>query len=375
VTPLRILYVADRFRPYIGGIEVIAARLLPELTARGHEIAVATLRGRLPLSAEEYFGDIAVHRFLLDDLPAARQLDMIAAARARFRALLRTFSPHVIHLNGLPSLFFTLVMAGQMDTGSRILWSLHSELAPSRMAIPPSTLQALERAAWVAACSEAVLDEARQIVPSIRARSSILPGVLLRPMVIPSPLSFDPPTLLGMARLVPQKGMDLLIDAFAVLRTRFPDARLVVAGDGEARADLERQAARLSVADSTTFTGWVTPDGIWPLIDAATLVVIPSREEGFGMTALEAAVMARPVVAAAVGGLPEALDYGAHGVLVPPEHVDALAGAIASLLEHPDRARALGEHARVHTQDRFAPAVVAGTYESLYARVATQRYT
>src|SRR5690606_22637136 len=120
---------------------------------------------------------------------------------------------------------------------------------------------------------------------------------------------------------------------------------------------------------------WVAPDGVWPLMNAATLVVIPSREEGFGMTALEAAVMARPVVAAAVGGLPEALAHGAHGLLVPPERVDALADAISTLLEHPDRARALGEHARLHTQDRFDPAVVADAYESLYARFMTQRYT
>jgi glycosyltransferase involved in cell wall biosynthesis len=144
----------------------------------------------------------------------------------------------------------------------------------------------------------------------------------------------------------------------------------VIAGDGPARWDLERQVAALGLTAHVMFTGWVAAQAVWTLLNTATVVVMPSREEGYGMTAIEAAVMGRPVVGAAVGGLPEALAYGEHGHLVPPDDTSALASAVEWLIEHPDRARALGARGRANVMNR-TPDTLLDAYDTLYAAVAS----
>ena len=149
--------------------------------------------------------------------------------------------------------------------------------------------------------------------------------------VVPMPLprwcleaATPPPTfgpLLGVGRLVPEKGFDLLVRAAALT-----GQAAVIVGDGPERPALEALAASLRA--DVAFVGEVPPDALAHLYRSARVVVVPSRREGFGMVAAEAAAMGRAVVGSAVGGIPEVIAGGVSGIVVRPDDLDALVDGI-----------------------------------------------
>jgi len=153
-------------------------------------------------------------------------------------------------------------------------------------------------------------------------------------VVAPMPLGADrvpAPTLppaggpvLAVGRLVPEKGFDVLVRAAA--RAAVP---VVIVGDGDRRDALE--ALAVSTGARVEFTGALAPAELAARYRQARAVAVPSRREGFGIVAAEAAAAGRAVIASAVGGLPDIVRPGVNGVLVPPGDVDALARAIADL--------------------------------------------
>ena len=166
------------------------------------------------------------------------------------------------------------------------------------------------------------------------------------------------------------KGFDVALDAVAMLLDRFPQLRLTIAGDGPARAGLEQQALTLGISKAVRFAGWVDPEKIPELMNKASIVVMPSRwQEPFGLVALEAALMARPVVASHVGGLPEVVVHGKTGLLVESENPVTLSKGIAHLLENPTIARKMGEEGRSHAQEDFGWERYVGAYDVLYRRL------
>jgi glycosyltransferase involved in cell wall biosynthesis len=178
--------------------------------------------------------------------------------------------------------------------------------------------------------------------------------------------------VLGIGRLSPEKGFDVLLRAFARVREARPDARLVLAGRGLEEGALTALAGELGVADAVEFRGWVRSDDVPALIDRASVVAVPSREEGFGMTALEAALRARPVVASRTGGLPEVVEDGVTGVLVAPEEDGELAVAIGELIGDRERAARLGLAARERAQRLFSSDRLLDEHAELYRRLAAQ---
>ncbi len=161
------------------------------------------------------------------------------------------------------------------------------------------------------------------------------------------------PVALFAGRLVPVKGVDRLLRALA----RAPGTpRLLVAGDGPERPRLSGLAQDLGLSDRVEFLGWLSPAEIGAALERASVVAIPSIwPEPFGIIGLEAMAQARPVVAFDVGGIGEWLRHGETGLLVPPDDVGALAGALAAVLGEPERARRMGDAGRETVQERFAP--------------------
>ncbi|MBI3119664.1 MAG: glycosyltransferase family 4 protein, partial [Candidatus Hydrogenedentes bacterium] len=165
---------------------------------------------------------------------------------------------------------------------------------------------------------------------------------------------------------------DVAVAAFAQVVKEFPEARLMLAGDGLVRPALEAQAAALGIAASVDFKGWVPPEQVPALIDRSSIVLMPSRyEEPFGLVAVQAGQMARPLVASRAGGIPEIVKDGETGLLVPPEDVSALAEAILGLLCDPEQAARLGRAARKHVEAAFELERVATAYETLYRHVCS----
>src|SRR5206468_1955931 len=133
-----------------------------------------------------------------------------------------------------------------------------------------------------------------------------------------------------------------LIEAAAQLKPRYPDLKVVLAGDGFERPELIQLAENLGIASDVTFLGWVANSELPPYYRAAAVSVIPSLEEGFGIPAAEAMGCETAVVASDAGGLPEVVQHGVTGLVVPRGDSAALAEAIGALLSDPDRRAAMG---------------------------------
>jgi glycosyltransferase involved in cell wall biosynthesis len=169
---------------------------------------------------------------------------------------------------------------------------------------------------------------------------------------------------LGMGRLHPNKGFDVLIEALAHL----PEVVVAIAGEGEERAALAALAARRGVAGRVRFLGWRDDQGA--LLAACDLFVCPSRHEPLGNVVLEAWSAARPVVAAAAVGPSELIEHGVTGLLVPVDDARALADAIAALREERLRARALAEAGRAAFRREHAEAPVLARWRAFLAEMA-----
>jgi glycosyltransferase involved in cell wall biosynthesis len=179
-------------------------------------------------------------------------------------------------------------------------------------------------------------------------------------------LGLDPDAFIvvGLGRLVPIKGFDLLARALPALIAQIPSARVLLVGDGAERAHLGAIAASMGVAERLRMTGETTD--VASYLAAADVVAVPSRNEGMGRVIVEAMALGLPVVATTVGGIPDVVTDGECGRLVEPEDTDALAAALIELGRDPALRRKLGE-AAVRRAEAFSTAVASEKLLALYA--------
>jgi glycosyltransferase involved in cell wall biosynthesis len=160
--------------------------------------------------------------------------------------------------------------------------------------------------------------------------------------------------LLGVGNLEPLKGFDRLIRAVGQLRARGYQLRLDLVGGGPQEQELRALAAELGLGDAVTFHGWLSSDRVMELMREVTMLVHPSiRPDAMPTVVKEAMAAGTPVVASDLAGIPEMLDGGRCGLLVPPGDVDGLVTAIATLLADPDRRRRLGMDGRRRVEAMF----------------------
>jgi glycogen(starch) synthase len=174
------------------------------------------------------------------------------------------------------------------------------------------------------------------------------------------------PRVLFVGRMVRQKGVHVLAEAAARLRT--PGAQMVFVGDGPERARVERDAERLGLADRVHVTGFVPHDQVPGFLAHADLLVLPSLYEELGTVLVEAMHAGIPAVASRTGGIPEVVQDGVTGLLVEPGDPGALARAIDTVLANPALAASMGANARARA-GAYDLGVVADEIHRLYARV------
>jgi len=164
-------------------------------------------------------------------------------------------------------------------------------------------------------------------------------------------LAPNAPVALGIGRLHLQKRFDLLLAAFAEVVRELPDARLVIAGEGRLRADIERHRTRLGLEASVSLLGFRRDAP--RLMAAADVLVMSSDDEGIPVVALEAMAAGRPVVATRVGSMEAAVVDGTTGLVVEKGDVKGLANAMRTVLGAPDRGAAMGAAGRERAVARF----------------------
>lgn len=367
---MRILYQSNGFLPsLIGGVEVLSYHLLRELGRRGHQVLAISECRQMDQRGRRTFDGIDLVQLAFAPTMASRNLSAMRDTHAKVAEVVDGFRPDLLHLNdtGLGSLFF--LRGGATGYIPRIL-TLHSPVRP------PDSLGLQGRMAMdvdhVVAVSQAIRDDALAAMPALDGRISLIRNALPMPDEVPMELPFAPPVLLCLGRVVREKGFHVAVRAFALLRKRGVDARLVIAGNGDEVTSLETLAAELGIADRLVFTDWVMPDRVPDLLNSATLVLMPSRwPEPFGLVALQAAQMGRPVIASAVGGLPEIVDDGTTGLLVESGDEAALADAIEALLSDAPAARLMGAAARKHAAQAFDFSVLVDGYERAYEQAVS----
>jgi glycosyltransferase involved in cell wall biosynthesis len=364
---MRIMLWQELFWPNIGGAEVMATKLLLSLKRSGNECIVVTRQDNPSQAVENEYHGIHVYRFPFWRVMAEGNIEGMLQIRRQIAELKRSFLPEIVHVNSFgPSAFFHM---NTMNVDpSPFLVTLHSE---NNLTDRGFTREFLRSADWVVGCSQTMLDFVAGLAPEIKGRSSVIYNGLAPSELMPEPLPFNPPILLCVGRVVAEKGFDLAISAFAALAGRFPKLRLIIAGDGPALTRLQYHATELEIDDRVEFVGWIAPERVAALINSSTIVLMPSRQEAFPLVALQAGLVARPVVASNTGGLREIIVHGETGLLIASNST-ALADGVAHLLDSPEVASRMGQAARNRVRQMFTLERHVEAYESLYREIGTK---
>ena len=388
---MRVLLAHDYGAP-VGGAELAQFALRDDLRALGHDarlFASSAAPRREGMSPDyECFGTMSRFRTLLQtanpwaSASLARVLDEFRPDVVQVGMFLTQLSPLILgRLGGVPSVYYVHWLRPICPTGSKVRpdgSACHS--APDATCLTSGCLPARD---WPALMLQMKLWRARAgafdavVTSSEFMRARLAEGGISPVEVIPydipkqappAPLAACP--AVGFAgRLVPEKGADLLLRAFARATSGLPGARLLVAGDGPERPRLERLAAGLGIAGRVEFLGHVARDRVGPALASVWVHVVPSMvEEAFGLTAAEAMARGTAVVAARAGGLSEVV--GDAGRLVPMGDEAALALALREILTDRGLAERLGrlglEAARARGGRGFA-----GSMAALFERVVS----
>ena len=382
---MRIALLPSAYAPAVGGVELLTARLARHLRERGHEVEVWTARSdgdQLP--EEEVVEGIQMRRFVftLPRVNGRAMLTLPASAGSsllRIRAAIRRFMPDVLHVqcfgpNG------SYAAAASAAWRIPLVLSLQGEavmddhdLYDRSLSIRLSFRLALRQAQVVTGCSAYVLDDVqRRFGLDPRKAQVVFNGVDLDEA---PPTRVDVPFaryVLGVGRVVPKKGFDLLLQAFSKLAAAHPDVGLVIGGEGEATDELKRLASSLGIGNRLEMPGRLDRGQVADLIGRAEALVVPSRVEPFGIVALEGWRAGVPVVVSSRGGLREFVSNGDSGLVVDPFETDQLASAIDSLLVSSALCDRLVDGATQELSAFLWPWITT-EYESVYSRVLRAR--
>ncbi|NOK63464.1 MAG: Glycogen synthase [Chloroflexi bacterium AL-N1] len=263
--------------------------------------------------------------------------------------------------------------------------SLHGSdvfLAERNAPLSLTATSALRAAGGITACSSDLRERALRLGARIHNFDVVPYGVdptVFRPD--PSSAAFvrtelglepDTPLIVTIGRLVYKKGLTYLLEAFHNIHQHHPQAVLIIAGYGDLRETLEQRAHELGIASHVYFPGKLERERAARYISAADVYTIPSirdqdgNVDGLPNVLLEGMGSGRPIVASRVAGIPEVIDDGVHGLLVPERDADALANAITQLLDNRILAHQLGVAARRRIEEELTWDATAARFERVY---------
>ncbi len=184
-------------------------------------------------------------------------------------------------------------------------------------------------------------------------------------------IAADAPVIASVGILRPQKAYEVLIHAIALVAHKQPDVRLLIVGDGPERERLGRLVSELDLREQVSILGMRAdvPD----ILRAVDVAACSSNFEGSPLSVMEYMDMSLPIAATSVGGIPDLIESGVHGLLVPPGDPSGLAGALEQLLGDRAQARAMGERARTRRRAEFDLGVVIARIEELYCELLAKR--
>jgi glycogen synthase len=378
VTELRsVAILASSFAPHLGGVEEASRRLAAEQRRRGLDSIVITHRHPKTLARDERIDGIPVYRerFRVPEprpRPLAGWVIGTSATRRGVLAALRAHRTDLLHVQCVSSGTGYYALHAARRTGLPLVVTMQGEMAVAngvyqRSAFLRATWRALlDRADLVTGCSQQVITEAAQAYgPGLLDKARVITnGVDVNAVRAAEPEKRPRPYVLGLGRFVQKKGFEVLIDGFARIAADHLDLDLVLAGDGPERDCLVRQAEESPFAERIDFLGGVPSSRAFALFRGASAFVLPSHHEPQGIVILEAMAAGAPVLAAAVGGVPEVVRDGVNGLLFEGGSAESLAAGLHRILADPAgtaaRAQRAGHDVQAHTWQRIADAYADG---------------
>lgn len=387
---LRILLLND-YGTLAGGAEVQVVTLRDQLRARGHEVALFSSSARVGPGANHADHTCAgTSRAWRTPLQVANP-----HAWMRLREVMASFQPDVVHvsimltqlsplvlplLRAVPSVYYAVWYRSVCPTGTKMLpdgtscmegWGRACRGCLSRSAWPLMMAQMSLWDRWRSAF-DVVVANSEETLRHLRAGGIEVDAVIGHGVPEGTHLAepAERPTVVFAGRLVPEKGFDVLLRAFARVAEQLPDAQLLVAGDGPEREDIERLVRTLGLGDHVVMLGHLPVHEVGRRLVGAWVQAVPSRwQEPFGMVAAEAMMRGTAVVATESGGLRDLVSPGETGLLVAPEDVEGWTAALTTLLSDRALAERMGRRGREVALARHTASAQADRFLDLYGRL------
>ena len=330
---IRILHLANHCHEIGNGIMNVAVDLACLQATAGHEVFFASAGG----SYVDLITQYGVKHLHLDQ--QWRQPAVLIGALVRLRSIVEQMRPDIVHAHMMTGAM--LAAAARVTSSFRLVTTVHNEFQQSSILMGVGDR--------VIAVSTAVAEHLqRRWLPDRKIRV-VRNGPLGSPRRRPpadgtATVTLARPAIMTLAGMYHRKGIGELITAFSRIGAELADASLYIIGDGPDRAEFEAQARATQYADRIHFLGFCREPA--PLLAQADVFVLASRKDPMPLVIGEAREAGCAIVATNVDGIPEGLDHGQAGILVPPRDPDALAAAIIGLLANPSELAAWRERAR-----------------------------
>ena len=362
--------------PTYGGSGAVATELGIALAARGHEVHFITYQQpfRLPsFQPRIYFHEVDVGRYPLFEYPP---YDLALAVR--MHEVVRAHQLDLLHVHyAIPhatSAWIAREMLEQTGSGIRVITTLHGTditivgQDPSFHAITKFSIEKSDR---LTAVSRYLREETIRAFGcagrDVQVIHNFIDGNVYNrakyPATLREQLDGDRKVLMHISNFRPVKRVRDVVRIFARVLESVPSV-LVMVGDGPDRVVAENEARTLGVDKSVSFLGRI--DTVAPLLAGADIFLLPSQNESFGLSALEALASGVPVIAASSGGIVEVIRNGETGVLCPVGDVEGMARAAVEILRDPNRWAAMSATAAEDARARFGLDEIVGQYEALY---------
>jgi N-acetyl-alpha-D-glucosaminyl L-malate synthase BshA len=364
----------------VGGSGIIATELGKTLASRGHHVHI--ISSETPVRLGDYQPGLTFHRVETPSYPLFREPQYLLSLANKIVQVSRDERLDIVHAHyAIPHataayLARQILGSATIDGVPKVITTLHGTditLLGSDRSYSETVAFCIQQSDGVTAVSESLkADTYRElgVACDIRVISNFLDcSVYHRREVQALRASLAPPShkiLIHVSNFRPVKRVTTVVEVFVRVRHQIP-ARLLMVGDGPDVADALRLARANGVGEDVLFLG--EQDQVVPLLSSADAFLLPSRQESFGLAALEAMACGVPVVASRVGGLPEVISHGVNGFLHTPEDLDGMAASTLELLTDEVLHDRMAAAARAAAESQFCDTRVVPQYEAYYQEV------
>lgn len=386
---MNILLVTPFFTPQTGGVATYLEDLRRFLGQRGHEVLVlrtgeARSIERCTVNHDDRVFELYLRAPWVPEAPLKGLVAFLVYFLPTIWKLARFTTRNNIQIVSLeyPLGFMVYFRVLHLFKRFKMIVGLHGDDVLSLHKLPvyeqAVVLHLIHKADWVLAHSSSLLGQAERIVGSLNRRRSYLPyGIDCERLREQAAEHADRtriqsvPYILTVAKLFDRKGIDVLLHAVRKVRDALDGHTLVIVGDGPEEAKLKQMASDLGVNDRVTFAGDIPNKEIPSLLKHCRFFVLPSRSEPFGIVLLEAMTFGKAILATRVGGIPEFVQDGVNGVLVPSEDPDALAKQILAFIRQGDNTDRIGKNGLAIVEAAYDYRSIIKRYEALFARIVS----